>query len=238
MHRERQPRSIRSLLMFGLSFVLVALVLWSVFSPSKGGGSALLPQPTATFRPGPTVIQAIQRKAKLETVAMTISGDTTVTKEHGIFGVCSESLTYLAYYEVSAGIDLSRISESNLQVSDDGYPDNASVVVTLPPPEILHNELDTANSRIVSQDTTKWVPGCSHEIATMTVEAQQQLHQYAASAAREKGILRMAETNAGEELQRLLGDVGYRNVTIRYASQGDPLPPSYLDPTPVPTVSN
>jgi hypothetical protein len=223
--------------MFGLGLVLVALLLWTFFSPSKGG-SALLPQPTSTFRPGPTVIQAIQRKAKLETVAMTISGDTTVTKEHGILGVCSESLTYLAYYEVSAGIDLSRITESNLQVSDDGYPDKASVVVTLPPPEILHNELNTTDSRIVAQDTTKWVPGCSHEIATMTIEAQQQLRQYADSAAREKGILKLAETNAGDELKRLLNEAGYRNVTIRYASEGDPLPPSSLDPTPVPTVSN
>ena len=237
MRRERQPRSIRSLLMIGLSVLLVGLVLWIFFSPSKGG-SALLPQPTATFRPGPTVIQAIQRKAKLETVAMTISGDTTVTKEHGLLGVCSESLTYLAYYEVSAGIDLSRITESSVQVSEDGYPEQASVVVTLPPPEILHNELNTTDSRIIAQDTTKWIPGCSHEIATMTVEAQQQLREYAASAAREKGILKMAETNAGEELQRLLSEVGYRNVTIRYAGEGATPPPSYLDPTPVPTVTN
>lgn len=237
MRRERQSRSIRSWLMLGLSLILIALVLWSIFSPSLKLDLALMPQPTSTFRPGPTVIEAIQRKAKLETVAMTISNDVTITRKHGLLGACSEELTYLGYFEVSAGIDLSRITEANMQVRNDGYPDQASVVVTLPQPEILHNELDTANSRIVAQDTPKWVPGCSRQIADMTVEAQNQLRQYADSAAREKGILRMAETNAGEELRRLLSDAGYTTVTIRYASEGTATPSS-LDTNSTPTISN
>jgi hypothetical protein len=225
MRRNRNERSIRSTLILFLGLALVGVVAYSFLAPS-GGGSRFLPAPTSTFRPGPTVIQAIQRKANLETVQMAISGDITVEREHGLLGVCSETLTYLAYYNVSAGIDLSKIGSQNIQVSNDGFPDKANVVITLPAPQILHNELDTAQSRIVAQDTPKWVPGCSHEIAEMTVEAQDKLRTYAESAARDKGILHMAETNAGEELQRLLNESGYTNVTIRYADDtpGTPVP--------------
>ncbi|HYF64453.1 MAG TPA: DUF4230 domain-containing protein [Herpetosiphonaceae bacterium] len=227
MRRNRNERSIRSNLMLILGIALVGVVAYTFLAPG-GGGSGILPAPTSTFRPGPTVIQAIQRKANLETVQMTISGDVTVERVHGLFGVCSETLTYLAYYNVSAGIDLSQIGSQNVQVSNDGFPDRANVVITLPAPQILHNELDTANSRIVSQETPKWVPGCSHEIADMTVEAQDKLRAYAESAARDKGILDQAQANAGEELQRLLNDSGYANVTIRYADD--------LPGTPVPTA--
>lgn len=228
MRRDREPRSIRSKLIFILSIGLVLVVLYTFFAPSFGDGSALLPQPTSTFRPGPTVIQAIQREANLETVVMNISGDMTINREHGFLGACSESLTYLGYFNVSAGIDLGEISSANIQATNDGNPDQASVVVTLPAPEILHNELDTTSSRIVAEDTTKWVPGCSHQIADMTVEAQAKLREYAAAAAREQGILRKAETYAGEELQRLLETAGYTNVSIRYASD--------TTATPVPTA--
>lgn len=227
MRRNRNERSIRSNLMVILGLALVGVVAYTFLAPG-GGGSGLLPAPTSTFRPGPTVIQAIQRKANLETVQMTISGDMTVEREHGLLGVCSESLTYLAYYNVSAGIDLSQIDSQNIQVSNDGFPDRANVVITLPAPQILHNELDTAQSRIVAQETPKWIPGCSHQIADMTVEAQDKLRAYAESAARDKGILEQAQVNAGEELERLLNESGYANVTIRYADD--------LPGTAVPTV--
>ena len=227
MRRDRNQRSIRSNLILILGLALVGVVAYSFLAPS-GGGSRLLPAPTSTFRPGPTVIEAIQRKANLETVQMVINKHTTVERSHGLLGVCSEKITYVGYFNVSAGIDLSKISSQNIQVSNDGFPDKANVVITLPEPQILHNELDTAQSEIIAQETPKWVPGCSHQIADMTIEAQNFLRVEVEKDAREKGILSMAQVNAGEELQRLLNESGYANVTIRYADD--------LPGTPVPTA--
>ena len=176
------------------------------------------PTPTSVIRSGPTVIQAIQTQSKLATVVMNITQDKTISRSHGIGGVCSEEITYLGYFNVTAGIDLAKITRENILVENDGQPDLAKVTITLPQPEILGNELDTKNSRIVAQQTPKWVPGCSHQIADMTIEAQQKIQSSVADAAREKGILHLAEEKAGFELERMLLNAGYKNVTIRYTT--------------------
>lgn len=250
MQRDRGGCSIRTMLMLTLGIALVGLLGYTMLASGDGPGimDTMLPQPTSTFRPGPTVIEAIRREATLETVAMTISSDTTVQREHGILGACSEELTYLGYFDVTAGIDLSRISSANIESTNDGFPEQAQVTITLPPAEITHVELDTTNSRIVAQSTPKWLPGCSHEIAEMTTEAQQKLRDYARSAALERGILGLAEQHAAQTLTQLLQASGYRNVTVRYASSndgatpvptfGDPAAPLGNQPTPVPTFSN
>ncbi|HEY1016686.1 MAG TPA: DUF4230 domain-containing protein [Herpetosiphonaceae bacterium] len=234
MRRDREPRSFRSWIMLALALLLVGLVGYSLIprGPSLPGASVLLPEPTSTFKPGPTVIEAVQRQAKLESIAMVIQNDTTVVREHGFLGACTEELTYLAYFKVSAGVDLALLTSDRITVTNDGFPEQAEVIVTLPPAQLLHNELDTEQSRIVSQSSPRWVPGCSHEIADMTVEAQSKLRGYAQQAALEKGILIQAEENAGGELKRLLEAAGYRKVTVRYSQGGVGIG----TPTPVPTA--
>ena len=64
MRRDRNQRSIRSNLILILGIALVGVVAYSFLAPS-GGGSALLPAPTSTFRPGPTVIQAALDQKRL-----------------------------------------------------------------------------------------------------------------------------------------------------------------------------
>lgn len=233
MRRDNhQQRSLRTWVLVGLSVLLVGLVGYALLAPVQRAPapSVLLPQPTSTFKPGPLVIEAIRRQAKLETVAMFIHNDLTVSREHGLFGACSEELTYMGYFNVTAGIDLAKISADDIQVTNDGYPEQARVIVTMPPAAILHNELDTAKSRIVSQSTPRWVPGCTHQIADMTVEAQNTLRGYAESAALQQDILPKAEEYASQELERLLEAAGYLNVTVRPSSDHQP-----GSPTPVPT---
>ncbi len=234
--RDREGTSLRTKLLLMLGVVLLGVVIYALIGPSEGGVSAnLLPQPTSTIKAGPLVIEAIQRKAKLETISMEISNDITITREHGFLGACTESITYLGYYSVSAGIDLRNISQEQVQVENDGYPSIAKVVITLPRAEILHNELDTDNSRIVSQDTPRWVPGCSHEIADMTLEAQSKLRASAQAAALERGILYDAEQTAADELTQILHDAGYGNVIVQ-TSSGRPGNPNSSAITPVPTA--
>lgn len=212
---------IRTMLMLVLVLALIGVVGYAFLSPSLGF-DGLMAQPTSTIKPGMTVLQAIKRQAKLSTLSMSFTKDTTIIREHGVLGACTEEITYLGYFNVQAGIDLSKISEERLIVSNDGYPDQATVEIVLPDSELLSNELDTQNSRIIAQDTPKWLPGCSHEIADMTVEAQNTLREQVRQDALEKGILSQSQQQASEELGRLLTDVGYKNITIR-ASNGSVL---------------
>ena len=223
--------SLRRMLFMLLGLVLLGTLGYTFLTNTSSSNSIPgMAQPTSTIRIGPLVIDAIQRNAKLETINMVITSDTTITREHGFLGACSETITYLAYYDVSAGIDLREISRENITVNNDGMPDLARVVIDLPPAQVLHTELDTEQSRLVQQDTPRWVPGCSREIADMTLEAQQVLREEARAAAKERGILSLAETHAADELKRLLNEAGYTNVEIR--TWGSRM----TDASPVPTV--
>lgn len=175
--------------------------------------------PTSIIKSGPIIIKAIRNQAKLETVVMNIVNDQTITRVSGIGGLCTESITYLAYYDVVAGVDLAKIIEDNITVLNDGDPLQATVVITMPQAEILNITLDTQRSRVVSQNTPVWIPGCETQVADMTIEAQQRIQQYAEQAALQQGILKMAQEKASFELQRLLLRVGYPNVVIRYTER-------------------
>ncbi len=224
-----------------LMFVLIAvigLVVWGVSMlpaalPAPREEPAVTPTPTSIVRSGPLVINAIRTHAKLETVIMSIVNDQDIVRVSGIGGLCTERIAYLGYYDVVAGVDLAKITEGDIVVVNDGLLDRAAVTVTIPPAEILNVVLDTQHSRIVAQDTPKWIPGCETQVADMTVEAQQIIQQYAERAAIERGILKLAQEKAGFELQRLLLETGYWNVAIRYGN-GETMPAPEPALTPVP----
>lgn len=208
-----------------LAIMVIAAVVGASFVSSQiksvfsfPGQALNPPTPTSSIRMGPTVIEAIRTQAKLETVSMTITKDMTIKRVHGFLGVCQEEITYLGYYTVTAGVDLRQLGPENVTVANDGQPELADVTITLPPAQVLHSELDMQNSRIVAQSSTNWIPGCSHQVADMTVEAQTKIQEYAMQAALQKGILDLATDRASTEIKRLLDNVGYRHVKIVPAS--------------------
>ncbi|WP_110519520.1 DUF4230 domain-containing protein [Herpetosiphon llansteffanensis] len=205
-----------------LYLVLFGLIVFGAYSAFSGGMNLFSPEPKVTINNGTTVIEAIRRQAKLSTMNMYLSKNIDIEKEKGFLGLCTEKVTYFASFNIQAGIDLQQIKEDKLQVENDGNLDSAVVEIQLPDPEILSVELDTQNSRILEQDGPVFVPGCSHDMANMTLEAQQMLKESVTKDALEKGILSQAQQQASEELGRLLTDVGYTNITIR-ASNGSVL---------------
>lgn len=219
MDRRRSSGcGIRTMLMGIIALCILGLIVYAMIpSLSFGGGisNAILPQPTSTIKPGPTVIQAVRSQAKLETLEMVIAKDITIERVHGVLGACTEKITYLGYFKVSAGVDLRKIQEGDITVTNDGYPDQAQVQIKIPDAELLKAELDTANSKIVAQDTPKWLPGCSHEIADMTIEAQNKLREMAQQDAIQQGILSRAKEQAAQELESFLKNAGYQNLQIQ-----------------------
>lgn len=185
--------------------------------PAGTPTSPPLPTPTSIIHRGPIIVNAIRSESKLETFRMTLVNDQEVMRVSGIGGICTERIVYLGYYDVTAGVDLSKITDQDVVVVDRNG--QMTVTLTLPPAEIVDVTLDTEHSRLVLQETPTWIPGCETQVADMTLEAQHNIREYVTRAALEAGILTKAQERAGFSLQRLLYDVGYPNVVIRYGDQ-------------------
>jgi hypothetical protein len=130
--------------------------------------------------------------------------------------VCRENITYLGYYTVTAGVDLQKITPSDILIVNDGVLSQTLITITLPTATILHVEPDTQRSRVIHKDVSIISQLCGTKLPEMVLEAQKKIEEYARNAALQKGILRLAQEQAGFELQQLLLNIGYPKVFIRY----------------------
>ena len=162
------------------------------------------------------MLNAIRNKANLETVSMVFANDMDITKTWGLEGACRESLTYLGYYTVTAGVDLQLLAEGNVLVANNGTPPQTEITITLPPASILHVELDTQRSRVVHNETSIISQICGTKLGEMVMEAQAKIRNITESSANEKEILKLAQERASFELQRILLTMGYTKVTVLY----------------------
>lgn len=176
----------------------------------------VLTTPTTTAISGPVILESIQNQAKLETISMVVANDRDITKVWGLEGACRESVTYLGYYTITAGVNLKNITASDIQVVNGANPHQASITITLPPASIQHVELDTQHSRVVHNEQSIISQLCGTQLPDMVMEAQIYTQQMATSTALEEDILKMAQDRAGFELQKMLLNFGFSNATIQY----------------------
>jgi hypothetical protein len=208
-------------LILALLVVVIVIVVMNAVKPiSIGNPVRIITTPTTTFQSGPIILDAIRTQAKLETVAMVFVNDQDESKGWGleVVGevVCRENITYLGYYTVTAGVDLQKIAPSDILITNDGILSQTLITITLPAATILHVDPDTQRSRVVHKDVSIISQLCGTKLPEMVLEAQLKIEEYARNAALEKGILRMAQEQAGFELQQLLLNIGYPKVFIQY----------------------
>jgi len=208
-------------LILAVLVVIFAVVLVNAVKPfSLGNSIRIVTTPTTTFQSGPVILEAIHTQAKLETVAMVFANDQDVSKGWGLelIGevVCRENITYLGYYTVTAGVDLQEITSADILITNDGIPAQTFITITLPAATLMHVEPDTERSRVVHKNASIISQLCGTKLPEMVLEAQLKIEEYATNAALQKGILRMAQEQAGLELQKLLYKIGYPNVFLQY----------------------
>jgi hypothetical protein len=104
------------------------------------------PSTTEIITVKPPTIQEIQQMADLSTVKFSLSAEVTDERVPDDFranlGV-KEELLLLAYGEVAAGYDLSKVSKEDIWV------DGTRIQLRLPPAEILYSRLDTERTRVI-----------------------------------------------------------------------------------------
>ncbi len=212
-------KSWTNLLVIGL--LLIAVVTgWGIVDavrqatrgPAQIGGNLATQvqnfiNPTPTIYPDPlTVILQVRSLARLETAQYTI--EKVVTAETGqgalapLFG---DRLLLVAHGEVIAGVDMSKITDRDLIVTPDG-----KVTIILPAAEVFIATLDNEKSYIYDRQTGL----LTHGDVNLETQARQVAEQEIRRGALEDGILTLAQTNAQNFVEKLLGGLGFETVTV------------------------
>jgi len=155
----------------------------------------------------PTVIASIQRLARLESVVYTmdkvVEGNRTSQYLPDI--LTGDKLLMVVHGQAVAGVDLSQVQASNVLI------DGRSVIVTVPPAELLSVSLDNSKTRVYSRITGLLVPADPNLESEVREKAEADLRQ----SALDSGILTTAEGNARATLTTLLHSLGFQQVIFR-----------------------
>ena len=162
--------------------------------------------PTPTILPDPvTIINKISSLARLETIQYSVEKIIVAEKGQEVFRLLfGDRLLFVAHGKVIAGIDLSRLKPSDVEIQ------NGLLKMALPEPEIFIVTLDNEKSYTYSRDTGLFVKS-DMDLETL---ARRAAEAEILDAALEDGILRQARVNAEAFLLGFLNNLGFNSVTF------------------------
>ncbi len=177
--------------------------------------SARLKARVVSVTPSPTVVvQRLQALDQLET-AQFVSQHIVEAKSESTWlpsFLAGERLLLVAQVEVIAGLDMKRVSPSDIEVKGD------EVVVTLPPPKILSVRIDEAKTRVFARERGWLVFNPNIDLER---EARLQALTEARQAALRSELLPFARQKAEENLRTFLQALGFKRVEIRWRTQDE-----------------
>lgn len=171
------------------------------------------PAPTLTPTPTPRVtLRQITVLGRIETVEYAMQVVVDVKQDptglwQRIFG--SDRLLLIASGEATAGFDMAKIRESDIQIDGD------SIVLTLPAPEILHTRVDNKETYVQRRNTGLLVP---FDI-TLESDARRQAEQAMWAWATEHDILAKAAENGRLHFENFLSKLGFDVVEVRIPTE-------------------
>jgi hypothetical protein len=152
-----------------------------------------------------TVVTRVRDLSRLETAAMHVVHVSTISQSYQLVpdAIAGDELTFFAAGDVIAGIDLSQLKESDVRREADG-----TLVMRLPPPQVLITRLDNRESRVISRKT-----GLLRR-ADMNLESRAREHAEGGirGEAIRRGILPLAEQNAQTKLGAFVHTLGFTKV--------------------------
>jgi hypothetical protein len=163
--------------------------------------------PTPTIYPDSvTVVRAVRPLARLETVQYTVEKVITAEVGQGTFGsLFGDKLIFVAHGEVIAGVDMSKMTNDDIQITPDG-----TAIVTLPPAEVFVATLDNDKSYVYDRSTGLF----THGDVNLETEARKAAEQEIQKGALEDGILDQAQTNAEAYLRSLILALNVKEVVF------------------------
>ncbi len=221
--KDIASRILSALLVVGLLLIaaatglgIVSAVREAVRGPAEVTGGAAtqmqeLLHPTPTIYPDSvTIVSEIRSLARLETAQYTV--EKVITAETGqgaLAALFGDRLLFVAHGTVIAGVDLSRLAESDVTVSPAGQ-----ATLILPAAEIFVATLDNDKSYVYDRQTGL----LTHGDVNLETQARQVAEVEIEKAALEDGILNLAQTNAQAFIERLLQSLRLKEVIVVQAT--------------------
>jgi hypothetical protein len=155
----------------------------------------------------PAVVRRIQELQRLETVVFGMDKIVSGGQESHYLPrmLAGDRLLLIVYGEVTAGIDLGKIQEGQVDVNA------RSVVLTLPAAEIFSTRIDNERTRVYSRETGLFTAPDPNLESDMRKEAERQIRQ----AALDGAILQSAAANARNTLTSFLQGLGFDHVEVK-----------------------
>lgn len=188
---------VAALLVFGA-------VAWLVWRDAHRRIEALTTPQEQTI-PIATVVTRVRDLSRLETASMHVVHISTVSQSYQLVpdAIGGDQLTFFAAGDVIAGIDLSQLRESDVRRDPDG-----TLVMRLPPPQVLITRLDNRESRVISRKTGL--------LRRADINLESRARQYAEGGIRgeavRRGILPLAAQNAEAKLGAFVHTLGFTKV--------------------------
>ncbi|MGQ0604239.1 MAG: DUF4230 domain-containing protein [Anaerolineales bacterium] len=166
--------------------------------------------PTPTIYPdSATVVKQVQTLARLETAQYTLEKVIRAETAQEFAALFGDRLLFVAHGDVIAGVDLSKMQPSDVLVGPEGQ-----VTVIMPAAEIFVVRLDNGKSYVYDRQTGLFTKGDPNLETLVRQSAETELEK----GALEDGILNLAQSNAGNVIDRLLRSLKFSNVTIVVAT--------------------
>jgi hypothetical protein len=168
--------------------------------------------PTTTIRDrGGTILQ-IRNLNRLETQSFAVERVVEAKVERGntLDLFLSEKLLLIASGNVVAGVDLSKLHDSDVTISQDGK----SITLRLPPSEIFSKGLDNDRTRVYDKQTGLGTRLFGGENKDLETQARAQAEVEILNAACEGGVMQKAANEAQRSMEQFLKLLDFEKVTV------------------------
>ena len=157
-----------------------------------------------------TLVTRVRDLNRLETATMRVASVSTTRQTYDLIpnALAGDELTLYSSGDVIAGVDLSLLKPDDVHREPDG-----TIVVRLPPPQLLVSRLDNRASHVIQRRTGVF----RRADVGMEGRARQYAEQNIRNEAIRRGILQLAQTNAEGRVAELLHTLGVGKVRFEDA---------------------
>lgn len=196
-------------LLFLTAFILAGVWQSSGQLISKLGTLFSTTQPSPQVDVRSMIVQQVRAASELTTAVYTMESVVPTSQERTIGGyvIGKTTLLYIAHGEVRAGVDLSALQPSDVQVEGN------AILLRLPSPKILDSKIDVNRSKVYDYD--RGFLGLGPDVAPELQElAQRETLTKIVDTACSDGVLQAANDRAKLVVSQLLNMGGYSQLQI------------------------
>jgi hypothetical protein len=214
----RGPRKIPTIAIllsaFALLLIFIATAAWFVAHRIEQAAVRAVARKEETIDLG-SLVTRIRDLNRLETASMRVVSVSTIRQTYDLLpnALAGDELTLYAAGDVIAGVDLSLLKSEDVYREEDG-----TVVVHLPPPQLLVSRIDNRATHVIDRRTGVF----RRADVGMEGRARQYAEQNIRNEALRKGILPLAQKNAEARVAGLLHTLGAAKVRFDVSTNAAP----------------